>query len=197
MQKSIKCPIRVRPSVYICLSVLLLLIPVRWLFAWVIAAAFHELCHYCVLTLFHRRVLGLQIGIGGAIMETDELGKTEEFISSLAGPAGGLILLMFAKWFPRLAICGWCQSVYNLIPIYPLDGGRALRCILRHFLEDPLANKVSAVIEDILLCLFAMFGIYLWTSLNLGPIPLIFVFMIAVKTRKIKFPCNERRQRVQ
>lgn len=197
MRKSTKCPITVRPSVYICLSALLLLIPIRWLFAWMAAAAFHELCHYCVLIQFNGRVTGLRISPGGAIMDTTELGKTGEFLSSLAGPLGGLALLLFAKWFPRLAICGWCQSVYNLIPIYPLDGGRALRCVLRHFLEDSVAIKVSVILENILLCIFGIFSVYLWVSLDLGPIPLIFVLTIALKTGKIKFPCNERRQRVQ
>ena len=53
-----------------------------------------------------------------------------EVVCILAGPLGGLSLLLLCRRFPRVAICGMLQSVYNVLPIYPLDGGRALRGIL-------------------------------------------------------------------
>ncbi len=197
MQKYTKCPVTIHPSVYICFAVLLLLIPIRWLFAWGLAAVFHELCHYCVITLLRGQVSGVRISMGGAVMETNELGKTEELLSSLAGPAGGFLLLLFARWFPRLAICGWCQAVYNLIPIYPLDGGRALRCLLGRFMREEQARNVSVIIENLVLFGFLFVSIYLWFFGGLGPIPMVFVILTAIKTGKIKFPCNEAQQRVQ
>ena len=53
-----------------------------------------------------------------------------ELICILAGPAASLLLLCLARIFPRVAICGLIQGCYNLLPIAPLDGGRALHCLL-------------------------------------------------------------------
>ena len=53
------------------------------------------------------------------------------FVIALAGPFGGLVLLLTARWLPRLAICGLMQSVFNLLPISPLDGSRAVSAMLQ------------------------------------------------------------------
>lgn len=53
-----------------------------------------------------------------------------ELLCVLAGPAVSFSLLALARFFPRIAICGLVQGIYNLLPIYPLDGGKALRCMV-------------------------------------------------------------------
>lgn len=63
-------------------------------------------------------------------METLPMSTGRELIAVLAGPAASLLLLSLVRVFPRVAICGLIQGIYNLLPIYPLDGGKALRCLM-------------------------------------------------------------------
>ncbi|MBQ8768996.1 MAG: M50 family metallopeptidase [Oscillospiraceae bacterium] len=109
---------------------MILILPLRWILAAVIAAAFHEVCHALAVYFCGGKVRRLSVGNRGAVMHADELPAVKALICILAGPAGSLLLLLLVRWIPRIALCALLQGFYNLLPIYPLDGGRAVRCLL-------------------------------------------------------------------
>ena len=106
------------------------MLPLRWVVAAILAAAVHEVSHLLALHLLGIPVFGITIGGRGAVLETDSLSEGEELLCALAGPLGSFLLLLFAVWIPRVAICGLCQGLYNLIPLGNLDGGRVLRALV-------------------------------------------------------------------
>ena len=122
--------IDIRPSTYIYIVLLLFLIPLKWLFAWLVAAIFHEICHWLAVKLCGGVIHKITVGVGGARMECGPMTNMKKLISVLSGPLGGLVLLLFARWIPRIALCSWFLSMYNLLPLLPLDGGRALEVLL-------------------------------------------------------------------
>lgn len=109
--------------------ILLLVLPLRWVAAAIVAAAVHELCHLLALSLLGIRVFGINIGGRGAVLQTDSLSDRDELICAMAGPLGSFLLLLFAKWLPRIALCGLFQGLYNLLPVGNLDGGRVVHSL--------------------------------------------------------------------
>lgn len=127
-------------------ALLLLILPLHWLAAAVLAAGVHELCHLGAVYALGGRVLSFCIGPAGARMETDLQGRGRALLAALAGPAGSLLLLFLGRFLPHVAVCAAIQGLFNLLPLYPLDGGRVLRCCL----EGRLSDRTMAVTEGAL-----------------------------------------------
>lgn len=117
-------------------ALLLLILPLQWMVAACLAAVFHELCHIGAIYLTGGQVYRLHIGVGGARIQTDFSSPGQELLCALAGPAGSLLLLLLYRKYPRLALCGGVQGFFNLLPVYPRDGGRALSCVLEYWLPE-------------------------------------------------------------
>ena len=138
--------IRMDGSSWIFLAVLTLLLPVNWVISAVIAAAVHELCHIAALRILDIPVLGIRIGASGAILDTGTMTCPQELLCALAGPAGSLLLFLLLHVCPRIALCGLMQGLYNLLPIFPLDGGRAIKCGIRMLMgKRPCKRKKVGV----------------------------------------------------
>ena len=128
--------IRVDPFFWFFAALLLLILPLQWVAAACLAAILHELCHIGAIYLTGGQVYCLQIGMGSARIQTDFSSPGQELICALAGPAGSLLLLLLYRKCPRLALCGGVQGFFNLLPVYPMDGGRALSCVLECWLPE-------------------------------------------------------------
>ena len=179
------------------LAMMLLILPLKWLLAAVTAAAFHELCHVAAVYLCHGHIQKLNLSAGGAKLDVSTLSYSQELLCSLAGPLGGLCLLLFAQWIPRIAVCAAFQSLYNLLPIYPLDGGRALWCGTTLLLTEKYAEKFCKITEKVCLCLIIIAALYAAVILELGISALFPAILILVHTNFRKTPCKQRLQGVQ
>lgn len=172
----------------------LLVLPIWWVIAAVIAALWHEACHYLILRLCGGQVISLKAGLSGASMEVRWLQPGQELFCALAGPFGSLVLLFFARWLPRTAICAGFQGLYNLLPIFPLDGGRAVRCLTQLVLPPIVANKACFWLEQLCLTGLILLSIYGCFGLHLGVTPLLVGVVIIWR---IKSPCKPWRNSVQ
>lgn len=177
-------------------ALLVLTVPISWLFSALCAAVFHELCHVAAIKILGGSILGIRIRIGGAVIESEIPGKREELLCALAGPAGSLLLLALCHVFPKLAICACIQGMFNLLPVYPLDGGRILRCSLELICPEK-AEMVQNRME-ILICVFiAIFAAAGTFLLSMGLLPLFAAGTMIIKAISRKRPCKRSQIRVQ
>lgn len=171
---------------WLLLALMVLVFPLQWIVAVVLAAAFHECCHYLAVCIFGGQVRGLRIGLIGAKMDVTGLSQWQALVCILAGPAGGLMLLLLARWIPRTALCAAFQSIYNLLPIWPLDGGRALRSGADLLLPVEKADLICGWMEKICLTALILLGIYGAFVLRIGLMPLVFVIGAIIRKNSLQ-----------
>lgn len=180
--------VEITPGFCILWAFLLLTQPLELLAAAMGAACFHELCHAGAVGLLGGRIHGITVRAGGMIMEIGPLPSWKETVCALAGPAGSFLLLPLAKWFPLLSLCGFIQGCFNLLPLYPLDGGRALACVLRYLCPAGWVRVQSAV-EWTALALLLLPA----AGCGMGIGPVLVWGMAAIR----KIPCKQCRFGVQ
>lgn len=185
------------PGFLISLACILLFLPLRWFLALVISAAFHELCHLLALRLCGGQVRQFRFGSFAAVINAAPLSPVKALLCSLAGPAGGLLLIAFARWFPRLALCAAVQSAYNLLPVRSLDGGHALRFLLEAFLPPEITDTLCTAIEHALLFLVSGLALYATFIVRLGLLPVLAAGSLILKATGGKIPCKTGPLRVQ
>lgn len=121
--------LRVTGRAFAAMAFWLLAVPLKWVTAAAGAALIHELGHLTALWLLDRRVWAVELDAFGAEIETEPLTPREELVCALAGPAAGALVCLFWRLAPALAVCAGAQTAFNLLPVFPLDGGRALRAV--------------------------------------------------------------------
>lgn len=174
---------RIKPQAYILLAVAMLLFPIRWILSWVLAASIHEVFHCFAIWATGGCIYQIQIGAFGARIETDGSSLGKEAVRALAGPIGGLLLLLTVRFAPRLAICGCVQSLCNLAPIYPLDGSRVILSVLHKF-TPKYAEKITNILGVMVSgCLFFV-GIYGAAAWKYGLLPLGFSIVLLYRAIK-------------
>lgn len=129
-----------------------------------LALLLHELTHYYVasrrgykLKSFNLSMFGLNINLDRDVEDRDG------FWVNLAGPMSNLFLCLLClalySIFPQsffilnnFCLCNFVLAVFNLLPVYPLDGGKIFRSLIR---SDKLYKRLDLILR---ICFALVFG---------------------------------------
>ena len=149
-----------------------------------VCVVLHELGHALVAKHYKLPISQITLFIFGGVAEIKKEPKTPkvEFLMAIAGPivsvvlAGALYLLTLAgehqAWpVPVVAITGYLAlinitlAIFNMVPAFPLDGGRVLRSILWGITKDlQWATRVASRIGSGFGFLLIFLGIFVLIS---------------------------------
>jgi len=146
----------------------------------------HEMGHIACAWRFRIRTDKITLGPLGGLAHLNASASTprEELLIALAGPAVHLVWLLvlwpiewllpegtfyldFAVWY--LIVTNQALLLFNLLPIFPLDGGRALRALLSMKFHPNRATLWVAnmgIAGGILVILLSLMRADLWSSIG-------------------------------
>lgn len=125
---------------------------------------FHEFSHSVVARQFGLPIKGITLFIFGGVaeMEKEPPSPKSEFLMAAAGPLASFLLaflfseiesfavarewpVSFVGVFDKLAYINVVVAIFNLVPAFPLDGGRMLRAALWKWKNDMrAATQISS-----------------------------------------------------
>lgn len=151
----------------------------------------HELGHVTAAWSYGWRVRSMELFPFGGVAKMDEWGTVsakEEIVVALAGPFQhvflvivSLIYLEFGWWseeWTRYFIqANILLALFNLLPIFPLDGGRILHSILSYFMSYRLCMEVTLYMSLLLSALMVVGGFFVPGRVVFLPFVVIGLFL--------------------
>jgi len=141
------------------------------------SVVFHELAHTAVARLYKIPVESITLFIFGGVsrISREAASASQEFLIAIAGPLSSFLLAgcfwLITKALPGhdlvAASCKWlweiniALGVFNLVPGFPLDGGRMLRGVAWGVTKDfDRATKFAANVGRFFAYLMILFGVF-------------------------------------
>tara|TARA_Y100000310_G_scaffold319435_1_gene374700 strand:- start:243 stop:1406 length:1164 start_codon:yes stop_codon:yes gene_type:complete len=154
----------------------------------------HEFSHSLVAKHNNIKVESITLFFFGGVsgITREDISPKKEFAMALAGPLFSFVLAaaFFTTYFFTKNLSGiyinaisfylfqlnLILGIFNLVPAYPLDGGRMFRAILHHYMHDlRKATKIAALGGKTFAWFLAILGIMQIWSKNYGGLWLVFL----------------------
>lgn len=208
-----KVPVFLHSSWLIMFAILGIAAP-QFALTWILVfgiVLLHEFGHIFAGQHFGQKAHSVTLSLLGGIanMQIPNNPK-QEIIVALAGPLVNVVFAPFlwvlANKYPYFHLLNYLNLgmlAFNLIPSFPMDGGRVLRALLSRWLGDRKKATLIAVRVSQILCVgFAIFGIVNF-QLNLVFIGIFMAFAAQIELEAVRkeragssiFPPNPRLER--
>ncbi|QEH33684.1 Putative zinc metalloprotease Rip3 [Aquisphaera giovannonii] len=148
----------------------------------------HELGHALMARRFGIETLDITLYPIGGVARLERMPRAPgaEILIALAGPAvnfaiAGLLIafqsLSLGDGEPAASLGLLCDNLlvlnlvlglFNLLPAFPMDGGRVLRALLSSFVGRPRATSIAASIGRAAAVAFGFYGLLHWNFLQLA-----------------------------
>ena len=162
-----------------------------------ISVTLHELGHALTARAFGYRTNDITLSLLGGCASLIALPRKawQEFLTALAGPlvSFGIALAVLMldvlhvnvenAWLRHVLAYAFYMNImlgaFNLLPGFPMDGGRIFRSVLRAFLSRPKATFVAMWVGRVFAILLGLRGVHsIFTGGGFGFITLMIAWMI-------------------
>ncbi len=156
---------------------------VSFILALFLSVTLHELGHSVVARGYGIKVRGIVLLPIGGISQIEEMPEkpSQEFLIALAGPAtsvvlglvlGGASLLLYGPaatfkatvtgglFIPNLARVNLLLAIFNLLPGFPMDGGRIFRAVLANAMPFDRATAIAAAVGRVFAIGLGLVGLF-------------------------------------
>ena len=156
----------------------------------------HELGHALTARAFGYQTRDITLSLLGGCASLISMPRkaSQEFLTAVAGPLVSFVLAgagwAAAKYLPIenewlwniLAYTFWMNLVlggFNLLPGFPMDGGRIFRSVARLFTSRPKATYAAMIVGRVFAILLALRGLHsIFTGGGWGFVSLLIAWMI-------------------
>ena len=192
--------VRIDLKIFIFLVILYFTNQIRIYLILMLFCVIHEIGHILVGLILKMRPEKLEImPFGISISFYKEINNKKinikEICVALAGPIVSLILAILCRYID-LKFVTVQEAVYsnilillfNLIPIYPLDGGRIIKGILHISLGEDLSEKIMEKVSKItlvILTLISSIAVYYYKNIAIF-LTCIFLWIICLQEKNVK-----------
>lgn len=172
--------LRIHPATYI--FVLILILTGFWavVIPYLLSVVLHEFGHAIMAKKLGYRLNKIYLLPYGACLSFDEFAfePTDEIKIALAGPLTNIILIVFCLclwwlfpssyvWTYSFVISNFSIAIFNLLPAFPLDGGRVLVGLMSIKNKRKTAFKIAVIFNIVFACvLFALFLVSFFVGIN-------------------------------
>ena len=201
-------PIRIHYSLFIFVSLILSYIYLTSglaytktifciFFALFSSVLMHELGHALMAKRFSMETKSITLyPFGGiAMIRMNNLTSKSEILIALAGPLTNLLLsaisipliLLNVPLSIELFSVNVIMCVFNMIPAFPMDGGRVLRGILSYRLDRDVATIYCIRLSGLFLLLFILIG-FIFKLPSLILVGFVLMFMVSSESKRLGGP---------
>ncbi len=160
--------IKVHPLFFVLALALVALGQAQAFVSTFIALIFHELAHAALARMRGFAVKKMVLMPFGAMMSTEEnFDRTSAVMVGLAGPVCNFLLALITLgiWWLAPAVYPYTQTffyanmslgVFNLLPVYPLDGSRAVLGLCKNRLKAIKGLQIAGIVSSVI-----FFGLFI------------------------------------
>lgn len=148
----------------------------------------HELGHAITGVILGLKIKKININVFGLSIEFENYGKerlNNKIIIDMAGPAINIITFIIAVIFKHeeIAYINILLAIINLLPIYPLDGGRIVKnLLLKSHNYKQVVGYTEKISKDTLIIITAISSIVILYIKNVGIfLVILYLWSIALK----------------
>ncbi len=177
--KSILNKIEIHPLLVVCIFIFILIGRFKFIIYFMIIILVHELGHITLSLLFKWNISKIIVlPFGGLIVFEEKIDKPliEEFLIAISGVTFQTLFYLIIKdkvKYEYLSFINYFILIFNLLPIYPLDGSKILNVLINRISTFKNSIKITVFISFI----FILLCIFISLKTNLLFI-IIFIFLI-------------------